>query len=157
MDRLGIAWPEEVTLIELTTYLFDHLNAGTFAIRAAGDGAPHAYVDPSHAVRVSTREGTARGNNASRALLAQATDTPLRELFWRDARAHPVGSTALQFTQPTLGESLTRVRLEDARQAGAKTIVSEDAGTLAQLARFAAEYGLQVKGLYELLAENLRS
>ena len=108
-------------------------------------------------MRVSTREGTAHGNNAAHALLEQVTNTPLRELFWRGARAHPVGSTALQFTQPALGESLTRARLEDARQTGAKTIVSEDAGTLAQLARFAAEYGLQVKGLYELLAENLHS
>jgi hypothetical protein len=86
-------------------------------------------------------------------LLRHVTASPAQELFWREGRAHPVGSTALQFTQPQLAERLTRARLEDARAIGAQVLVCEDAGTLAQLDRFASDYGLQVKGLYELLAE----
>jgi len=151
-ERLGLTWPEEVELIELTTYLFDHLNDGTFAIKASGAEVPHAYVDPTHAVRVSVRE---RDTHPARILLEYATATPMRELFWREGRAHPVGSTALQFTQPQLAEKLTRARLEDAQTTGAQMLVCEDAGTLAQLARFAGDYGLQVKGLYELLSERI--
>lgn len=151
-ERLGLAWPEEVELIELTTYLFHHLNAGTFAIKSSGADVSPAYVDPTHAVRMSARE---RGTHPARILLGHATATPVRELFWREGRAHPVGSTALQFTQPQLAEKLTRARLADAQVTGADMLVCEDAGTLAQLARFAGDYGLQVKGLYELLAEKI--
>ena len=149
-ERLGLAWPEEVELIELTTYLIHHLKAGTFAIKSADGEVPHAYVDPTHAVRVSARD---RGTHPARALLRHAISTPARQLFWREGRAHPVGNTALQFTQPQLAEKLTRARLEDAQASGAQMLICEDAGTLAQLARFAGEHGLHVKGLYELLAE----
>jgi Fe-S oxidoreductase len=149
-ERLGLTWPEEVELIELSTYLFEHLQAGTFAINASAGEVPHAYVDPTHAVRVSVRD---RETHPARALLGHATTTPAQELFWREGRAHPVGSTALQFTQPQLAEKLTRARLEDAQASGAQILICEDAGTLAQLARFAGDYGLHVKGLYELLAE----
>jgi Fe-S oxidoreductase len=149
-ERLGLSWPEEVELIELTTYLVDQLKAGTFAIKSSGGEATSTYVDPTHAVRVTAK---ARDTHAARTLLGYATATPSQELFWRKDRAHPVGSTALQFTQPQLAERLTRARLEDARTTGAQVLVCEDAGTLAQLARFASDYGLQVKGLYELVAE----
>jgi Fe-S oxidoreductase len=151
-ERLGLAWPEEVELIELTTYLVHHLKAGTFAIKSSDGDVPHAYVDPTHAVRMSARE---RDTHPARILLERATGTPSRELFWREGRAHPVGSTALQFTQPQLAEKLTCARLEDAQATGAEMLVCEDAGTLAHLARFAGDYGLQVKGLYELLAEKI--
>lgn len=149
-ERLGLTWPEEVELIELTTYLVNHLKPGMFAIEASDGEVPHAYVDPTHAVRVSVRE---RDTHPARTLLEHAIATPMRELFWREGRAHPVGSTALQFTQPQLAEKLTRARLEDAQATGAQMLICEDAGTLAQLARFAGDYGLHVKGLYELLAE----
>ena len=149
-ERLGLAWPEEVELIELTTYLVHHLKVGTFAIRSLDGEAPHAYVDPTHAVRASVRQ---RDTHPARTLLAHATAIPPRELFWREGRAHPVGSTALQFTQPQIAERLTRARLEDAQATGAQMLVCEDAGTLAQLAHFAGDYGLQIRGLYELLAE----
>jgi Fe-S oxidoreductase len=149
-ERLGLTWPEEVELIELTTYLVHQLKAGTLVIKSSGGEAPYAYVDPTHAVRVTAK---ARDTHAARTLLGYATATPSQELFWRKDRAHPVGSTALQFTQPQLAERLTRARLEDARATGAQVLVCEDAGTLAHLAHFASDYGLQVKGLYELLAE----
>jgi Fe-S oxidoreductase len=149
-ERLGLAWPEEVELIELTTYLVHHLKAGTFAIKSSDSEVSHAYVDPTHAVRVSVRN---RDTHPARTLLEHVTATPARELFWREGRAHPAGSTALQFTQPQIAERLTRARLEDAQATGAQMLVCEDAGTLAQLAHFAGDYGLQIKGLYELLAE----
>lgn len=149
-ERLGLTWPEEVELIELTTYLVHYLKAGTFAIKSSGGEEPHTYVDPTHAVRVTAK---APDTHPARTLLGYATATPSQELFWRKDRAHPVGSTALQFTQPQLAERLTRARLEDARATGAQVLVCEDAGTLAQLARFAGDYGLHIKGLYELLAE----
>ena len=50
---------------------------------------------------------------------------------------------------------MTRARLEDARQSGAQLLVCDDPGTLKQLDQFAEEFGLQVKGLYELLFEQL--
>ena len=81
--------------------------------------------------------------------------TAARELFWRRDRAHPVGSTAVQFSRPEIAERLTRSRLEDARQSGAEVLFCEDAGTLAQLDRHAAEYGLEIRGLYEWLAAHL--
>jgi Fe-S oxidoreductase len=149
-ERLGLAWPEEVELIELTTYLVHYLKAGTFAIKSSDGEMSHVYVDPTHAVRVSVRN---RDPHSARTLLEHATATPARELFWREGRAHPVGSTALQFTQPQLAEKLTRARLEDAQATGAQMVICEDAGTLAQLARFAGDYDLHIKGLYELLAE----
>jgi Fe-S oxidoreductase len=151
-ERLGLTWSEEVELIELTTYLVQHLEAGTFAIEASDGGMTHAYVDPTHAARVY-----AKGVDPlpARALLGHAIAAPVRELFWREGRAKPVGSTALQFTQPQLAERLTRARLEDAQATGAQVLVCEDAGTLAQLARFAGDYGLRVNGLYELLAERI--
>jgi Fe-S oxidoreductase len=151
-ERLGLAWPEEVELIELTTYLVHHLKAGTFAVKSSGAEVAHAYVDPTHAVRVSVQE---RDAHPACILLEHATGIPTRQLFWREGRAHPVGSTALQFTQPQLAEKLTRARLEDSKVTGAEMLVCEDPGTLAQLARFAGDYGLQVKGLYELLAEKI--
>ena len=81
---------------------------------------------------------------------------PARELFWRRERAHPVGSTALQFTQPDLAEKLTRARLQDAQQAGAQLLITEEAGTLHALNAAATEYGLHVQGLYEILSTHLQ-
>ena len=78
-----------------------------------------------------------------------------RELFWRRERAHPVGSTALQFTKPDIAEKLTISRLKDAQESGANILISEDPGTLKKLDELAAGFELRVKGLYELLAEHL--
>jgi hypothetical protein len=76
-------------------------------------------------------------------------------LFWRGERTHPVGSTALQFTQPHLADHLTFARLEEVVKSGAQVAITEDAGTLYQLNRHAARFGVRVQGLYELLAGSL--
>jgi Fe-S oxidoreductase len=150
-ERLGIAWPEEVELLELTAFIAGQLEAGILQFKRSADPPVYAYVDPTHAVRVPARHEAPRG------LLEAALGGDRRELFWRRDRAHPVGSTALQFTKPDIAEKLTRARLEDARASGAHLLVCEDPGTLAQLALYAGEYGLQVRCLYDVLAEQLES
>jgi Fe-S oxidoreductase len=76
-------------------------------------------------------------------------------MFWRESRAHPCGNTALQFTQPAISDQLTQARLNDAVNAGARRIITEDPDCLAHLSRHAPQYGLQVEGLYEFLASHL--
>lgn len=148
-ERLDIDFPADVELVEVTTWLAQQVKAGNINFNAAGHGDDVAYVDPTHAVRVPGREDAVRG------LVTAVTGTTPRELFWRRDRAQPVGSTYLQFSQPELADKLTHARLKDAQNSGAKTIISEDPGTLYHLNQYAVEYGLQVQGLYELLAENL--
>jgi Fe-S oxidoreductase len=148
-ERLGLAWPEGVELVELVSLLAAKLTAGEVAFNKVEDTRPWAYVDPTHAVRVPAR------HDDPRCLLSAVMPTEGRELYWRRERAHPVGSTYLQFVQPEIARKLTHARLADARQAGAELIICEDPGTLIQLNLHAEEYGLEVKGLYELLAAHL--
>lgn len=148
-ERLGVEWPDDIELIEVTRFLRERLDAGALSFRSTADTRPYAYVDPTHTVRVPTR------HDDPRVLAAAVMPTEGRELFWRRDRAHPAGNTALQFTKPDIAEKLTRARLEDARDAGAKVVLCEDPGTLAHLVRYAGEYGLEVQGLYELLAAHL--
>ncbi|UCD42758.1 MAG: (Fe-S)-binding protein [Chloroflexota bacterium] len=148
-ERLGIDFPADVELIELTSFLAEQLEGGEIRFNKISSQIPFAYVDPTHAVRVTGR------HDAPRQLLAAVMPGEPRELFWRRERGHPVGSTALQFTKPDIAEKLSRARLEDARQSGAQLLVCDDPGTLKQLDQFAEEFGLQVKGLYELLFEQL--
>ena len=150
-ERLGLTWPEEVELIELTTYMYDHFKAGRLTLTPIEDTTSYAYVDPAHAVRAPA------GRAAARAILNAVLPIPARELFWRGERAHPTGSTALQFTQPHLADRLTFARLDDTVKSGARVAITEDAGTLYQLKRHAARFGVRVQGLYELLAASLIS
>ena len=69
--------------------------------------------------------------------------------------AHVVIGDILYDAAQELAEKLTRARVKDAQKSGAKTIISEDPGTLYHLNKFASEYDLQVVGLYQLLADNL--
>jgi Fe-S oxidoreductase len=148
-ERLGITWPEDVELLEVTTFLADQLEAGALKIKPSNDETPHAYVDPTLAVRVSTR------HDAPRSLVAALRPSSGLELLWRKERAHPVGSNALQFTRPEIAEKLTHHRLQDAQRVGAKIIITEDPGTLHTLSEKADQYNLNVQGLYELLVESL--
>ncbi len=148
-ERLGIDWPAEVELVDLTTLLASRVADGSLAFERLNEPAAYAYVDPTHAVRVPERF------DAVRALVSAVLPTAPLELFWRRERAHPVGSTAVQFTRPDIADALTRARLEDARNAGAEILLCEDPGTLFHLNRHAASMGLRVQGLYELLAERL--
>jgi Fe-S oxidoreductase len=148
-ERLGIAWPEEVALKDITSFLYDQMQSERLSFKPIRDETAYAYVDPSHAVRVPGR------SSAPRKLLKEVFRAEPKELFWREDRAHPVGSTALQFTQPHVAAMLTRDRLQDAKNSGAELLVCEDPGTLAQLNQYAADFGLKVRGVYEILAEQL--
>jgi Fe-S oxidoreductase len=148
-ERLGVGWPEEVKLIEVVPFLAELAALGKVQFKAAENGLPFTYVDPTHTVRVDGR------SDAPRRLLAAVTGTAGTDMFWREGRAHPCGDTALQFTQPEISDRLTRARLEDAAKSGAKRVITEAPGCLAQLSRHAPNYGLQVEGLYEFLANHI--
>ena len=81
-------------------------------------------------------------------------------MFWREQRAHPCGATGgLEFTQPAIAGRLADARLEDAASRGAKWVIADDPGCLNHLhpsAASAGQGGLEVRGLYELLVEQLQ-
>ena len=143
-ERLDMAWPRDIELIDLATLLAELLETGALSLRA-GEGDA-AFVDATHAVRLPERA------TPLRTLCSAALGKPPRELWWRRERAHPVGSTAVQFTRPDIAEQLTRARLEDAAATGAAELLSEDPGTLHHLERYAPDYDLRVSGLFETLA-----
>jgi Fe-S oxidoreductase len=148
-DRLGVEWPQDVLLQEVTTFLADELDAGRLRLARSSVNAPYAYLDPTHSVRVTTRY------DAPRKLLTAVWSVPGKELFWRRERTHPCGDGALQFTNPPISEQLTMARLEDAAGRGIKIVVTEDPGCLTQLSRYASQAGVSVRSLYELLADAL--
>ncbi|MCB9154696.1 MAG: (Fe-S)-binding protein [Caldilineae bacterium] len=148
-ERLGIDFPANVELKEVTALLAERLAAGDLKLRRGAGGPPYAYIDPAHTSRMAGRDA------APRQLLAAVMPAPGRELFWRRERTHPAGSTSLRFANPMIAEHLTYARLGDARAAGAQVLICEDAGTLNVLASLAPRFGLTIQGLYELLAEQL--
>jgi Fe-S oxidoreductase len=150
-ERLGLGLPAGVKLQEVTVLLAERLAAGELRLAAqrAGEPRPYAYVDPAHTVRAPERV------SAPRSLLAAVMPGPGVELFWREERTHPAGSTSLKFANPQLADHLTYARLGDAAQVGARLLISDDPGTLHALAAHAPRFGVQVQGLYELLAEQL--
>jgi len=164
-ERLGVAWPADVVVQEVTAFLAAQIDAGMLKLgggeaEASGSEAPpYAYLDPTHTVRMEGRlrpEGLKpEGWEAPRRLLDAVMSGPRCEPFWRKERAHPAGATALQFTFPYVAMMLAAARLEDAKSAGARVVVTEAPGDLALLTPLAPRYGLQVRGLYELLADHL--
>ena len=148
-ERLGIDFPAKVELLELTTLLAERLEGGEIGFNKYTQATPYAYVDPTHAVRVPER------HDRPRQLLSAVMSGPAKELFWRRERGHPVGNTGLRFTQPDIAGKLTAARLEDAKHSGAKLLVSDDPGTIQQLDGAAESFGLEVRGLYDLLFEHL--
>lgn len=143
-ERLGLKFPETVQVQLLSDLLSAQVD--TLALKRIPDQAV-AYIDPTHAVRLPN------SGLSTRSLLTHIYENPPLELFWRGERAHPVGNTGVQFTHPEISSALTRVRLEDAARTGAEIIVSEDASTLHHLQIYAQEYGLEVKGLYQLIQQ----
>ncbi len=148
-ERLGMSLPKNVQVVDLLSLLVNALAKKKIAFKASKDKSSYAYVDPTHAVRIPNRF------DVPRTLLKAILPGEVKELFWRRERAHPLGSTAVQFTNPELAEKLTRARLEDAAQTGAKQLFCEDPATLYHLSKYAKEYGLEVKGMYEFLASQL--
>jgi Fe-S oxidoreductase len=148
-ERLGLVRPSTVDLLEVVSLLAKKMEEGSLNFRRSQNEIPYAYVDPTHAVRNPQR------HEAVRKLVTAVMPTESHELFYRRENAHPVGSTHLQFSKPELADRLTLARLEDARNSGAELLICEDPGTLYQLQRHAETFGLQLRGLYELLADNL--
>jgi Fe-S oxidoreductase len=148
-ERLGVAWPRRVEVREVVELLAGALATGDLHFRRAEGAVEYAYLDPTHTVRVDGRW------TPPRRLLEAILAGPRRELFWRQERTHPTGATALQFSMPHLSMILASARLEDAQKTGARLIITEAAGDLALLSRLAPRFGLQLRGLYELLAEHL--
>lgn len=144
---LGLRWPDHVHLLDGVTFLAGQLEAGQLAFRPI-DLGEYAFYDPDHTVRVPGRW------SAPRRLLAALTATPPIELFWRQERAMPCGASGgLPFTQPALAAALAEARLAEAQARGVKTLITDDPQTLYHLQRYAKD--IAVKGLYELLAEQL--
>jgi Fe-S oxidoreductase len=149
-ERLEVDWPLGIELQEVVSFLDEKLMAGTIKYKPSGDQRPYTYVDPTHSLRIPAR------HEAPRRLLAGFMPAAGREMFWRKERAHPCGNGALQFTSQHISDHLTCARLADAQQAGAQVVVSEDPGCLSHLNRHALRFGLEVQGLYELMADHLK-
>jgi Fe-S oxidoreductase len=149
--RLGVAWPSNVTVTEVTMTLARACNDGDLPL-SRGEGPPPAYHDPCHSPRI------ARDAAAPRRLLAAIYgDQPAPELFWRADRAHPCGAVGgLRLSHPDIARLLTTARIDAACSAGATTLVTDDPACLAELRQHAGAR-LEVTGLYSLLRSQLRS
>ncbi len=147
-ERLGCPLPEGIRIVGLLRFLHHCLDQGTLKLRPKGPSISYAYIDPTHAVRSGAFD-------APRKLLCAVLGPPAGELFWRRERAYPCGNLALEYTHPQLADSLTRARLEDAKRTGCQVVVTEDPGCLIHLDRLAPEFGLEVRGLYETIADYL--
>jgi Fe-S oxidoreductase len=145
---LGLTWPKEIELWEVTTFLAEQVQTKQLTFKPA-DLPDYTFYDPDHTVRVPGRW------EAPRQLLAAITPTPPIELFWRKERAAPCGTGGLYFTQPRLSALLAQTRLAEAQECGVKTLITDDPHTLFHLQRHATNGNVAVKGLFELLAEQL--
>ena len=144
--RLGVEWPSNVAITEVTVVLARVVEKGGLKL-SRRDAAPPAYHDPCHSPRI------ARDATAPRRLLAAIYgDQPAPELFWRAHRAHPCGAVGgLDVTHPDIARQLTAARIEGALSAGATTLVTDDPVCLGELRRHAQDR-LDVVGLFTLLA-----
>jgi Fe-S oxidoreductase len=145
---LGTPLPEAVAVVELTELLAGLLDEGRLRLRRSE--LDLVYHDPCQTPRIGGRW------HAPRRLLAAITTQPLREGFWREQRAANCGASGgLPWTQPRLSAALARAALADAASDSAPLVVTDAPGCLAQLRANAVDTGLEVRGLYQLLAEQL--
>lgn len=150
-NALGLVWPKEVEILEVTTYLAAQLEAGKLSFSPI-ELKDYSFYDPDHTVRAPGRW------QAPRNLLAALSQTPPLELFWRKERAAPCGgSGGLPFTQPGLSAQLAQTRLAEAAERGIKTLITDDPQVLYHLRRYADGTTVQVEGLYELLERQLKA
>ena len=148
--RLGVAWPEGLEVREVTAVLADALAGGRLTLARRAASPDYAYHDPCHTARID------RDDRGPRALLDAALGPPAQKMFWRERRAHPCGATSgLDVTHPELAGKLAVARLSDAAAAGATMVITEDPSCLRQL-RAHAKPGVEVVGMYELLAEQIQ-
>jgi Fe-S oxidoreductase len=147
--RLGVEWPRDVCVTEVSTALAGALDEERLSFDRRA-GVTVAYHDPCHAARAR------RNHHDPRRLLRAAGHEDIRELFWRGDRAHPCGAIGgLDLTHPSLARDLAMARVHDALGAGASVLVTDDPVCQAHLERHAAG-AVQVRGLYDLLAERLQ-
>jgi Fe-S oxidoreductase len=146
-ERLGIPWPDDVELLEVTQLLAQKMEEGALGFSQDASVGSHAYVDPTHAVRVPSHYAPAR--QLAGAVYPEADRV---ELFWRNGRAHPSGNLAVQFTSPDVADQLTKARLKDAQSVGAQRVLTADPGSLHHLAHHASSFDVTVDGLFETLA-----
>lgn len=145
--ELGIDLPEALHVTEFTEWLLPLLVSGKLQVRQTRlDGA--VYHDPCQTPRLQ------EGGTTARKLIEMLTGSAPGEMFWRGKQAQPCGAIGgFEFTQPWLAEKLARTRIDDARQAGATLVITEDPVCATHLSRYAE--GLPVVNLVEMLAENL--
>lgn len=148
-ERLGLDWTSDTEVKSVLSLLAEKIESGELSFVTTDIDAPFAYIDPTHAVRVTGRY------DVPRRLAEAVLSGDRRELFWREDRAYPCGNLALAYTHPELAERLTRERLRDAEKQGAELVVTEDPGSLDYLEKYADDYDIKVLGLYELLANQL--
>jgi Fe-S oxidoreductase len=146
---LGVPLPEQIEVIELTVLLSALLDEGRLRLRAAP--LDLAYHDPCQTPRIEGRW------HAPRRLLAGLTTLPLGEGFWREKRASNCGASGgLPWTQPVLAATMAKAALADAGASGGRLIVTDAPNCLAHL-RAVARDGVEVRGLYEVLADRLEA
>jgi Fe-S oxidoreductase len=144
---LGTPLPADIEVVELTTLLASLLEDGRLRLRASS--LDLAYHDPCQTPRLPGRW------HAPRRLLAAVTSRSPREGFWREQRAANCGASGgLPWTQPQLAARMARAVLADVANAGSPLIITEAPACLAHLRANAGE-GVEVRGLYELLVEQL--
>ena len=148
-ERIDLAFPADVELVEVVSLLAAQLEAGNLQFSTADETSDYVYVDPTHAVRHPAR------HEAVRKLVTAVMGSKPHELFFNRGQAHPVGSTHLQFSNPELAQKLTDARLKDAGRSKVGLLICEDPGTLYQISKSAPDNGFQILGLYELLARNV--
>jgi Fe-S oxidoreductase len=150
--RLGLKWPVSVAIQEVSDVLARAVADSKLTFEPRAAGVPYGYHEPCHAPRVSP------DRVAPRALLAAVLGAgSARDLFWRGSRAHACGAIGgLEFTSPDIARRLAEARLADAANAGARVLVTEDPMCLAHLGAHGRD-GMEVTGLYELLAGRLRN
>jgi Fe-S oxidoreductase len=145
---LGAPLPGEVEVVELTALLAGLLDKGRLRLRP--EPLELVYHDPCQTPRLDGRW------RAPRRLLEALATRPLRESFWRAKRAASCGASGgLPWTQPRLAAQMARAALADASGGGAPIVVTDAPGCLAHLRANAEDAGVEVRGLYELLAQHL--
>jgi Fe-S oxidoreductase len=148
--RLGFPWPSAIAVREVVEVLADAVANGRLGFKSDAGVPPYTYYDPCHAPRLG------RDGRAPRALLAAALGSSgARSMFWREDRAHPCGAIGgLEFTQPAIATRLAEARLADAKQAGARRLITEDPTCLHQL-QGQRSADVEVVGLFEVLRDRM--
>ena len=148
LPELGLQLPDGVELVDLMALLAPGVQAGCRTFHPVD--STFTYHDPVHSPHFPGRSAQARR------VISAVFRQPVREMFWREGRAAPGGAVGgLEFTHPALAERMAHDRLSEALSTGAELLVTEDPVALAYLEPYASGAGIEIAGLYELLAEQL--